>query len=154
MQPLNKMNASQQKLYGWGSDAGSVILSYENLHPNQVAILTNFIQDREDAGKIAAMKQLGADLQGVGNSLETILPPPQMSAAAPALANAYREIGRNLAAIPDAKGDEALVKAILFYNKSAEDFVQKYVNVVLIFQANDVKFTQDEPGGVFMFPSY
>jgi hypothetical protein len=153
MQPLNTMSASQKLLYGWGSDVGSAILTYENANPNQPAILTDFAQDRESPGKIAAMKRLGADLQAVGNSIETIGDtPPQMTTAGPALANAYREIGRNLALIPDAKGDEAFVQAILTYNKSAEDFVQKYVAVALIFQANDVKFTQDEPGGVFMFP--
>lgn len=153
-QKLATLSDSQKALYEWGTAAGSVILTYENLHPDQPATLTNFMQDRENKGKIAAMKKLGADLAEVGDSIDNLgLIPPQMSMAAPALADAYREIGRNLAAVPDAKSDNAIVDAILKYNASAEAFAQKYVNVVLIFQANGIKFTQDEPGGVFMFPS-
>lgn len=153
-EPLTSMTASQKALYGWGEDAGGVILGYEQEHQNQPQILTDHMQDRQNPAKIAAVKKLGTDLQAVGDAIDGVGDiPPQMSTAGPALANAYREIGRNLAAIPDAKGDDATVKAILLYNKSAEAFVKKYVQVVLIFQANDVKFTQSEPGGVFMFPS-
>ena len=152
-QSLNTLSDSQKALYGWGTDAGSIILTYEGLHPDQPAVLTNHMQDRENPSKINAMKKLGADLKAVGDSIENLgEAPPQLKIPAAALAAAYREIGSNLAAIPDAKGDDALVDAILFYNKSAEAFVQKFVNIVLIFQANGVKFTQDEPGGVFMFP--
>jgi len=148
------MSDSQKALYGWGQDAGSVIKGYEDSHPNQPAILTDYMQDRQSTSKIAAMKQLGADLQGVGDSIDGVgSAPPQMSTAGPALADAYREIGRNLAAIPDVQGDNATVQAILTYDKSAEAFAKKYVNVVLIFQANDVAYTQNEPGGVFMFPA-
>jgi hypothetical protein len=148
------MPASQKPLYSWGQDAGTAIQSFEESHPNQPQVLTDFINDRQSASKIAAMKQLGADLSGVGDLISTIDPvPSQMNTAGPALANAYHEIGRNLAAIPDAKGDDATVKAILTYDKSAEAFVQKFVNVVNIFQANGVKYSQDEPGGVFMFPN-
>jgi hypothetical protein len=148
------MSASQKALYGWGNDIGSIVKSYEDNHPNQPQILTDHMQDRYNPQKIAAMKALGADLQAVGNSIDSLSPvPPQMQNAAPTLANAYREIGRNLAAIPEAKGDSATVEAILTYNKSAEAFVGKFVAVVLIFQANDVKFGQNEPGSVFMFPT-
>lgn len=153
-QSLNTMTASQKALYGWGSDAGGAIKSYEDSHPNQAAILTNHMQDRDNPAKIAAMKQLGADLKNVALTIDNMgTPPPQLATAAPELAAAYRDIGEKLAAVPDSKGDEAIVKAILTYNSAAEAFVQKYVNVVLILQANDVKFTQDEPGSVFMFPS-
>ncbi len=151
---VHKMTATQKALYNWGNDAGGAIQSYENNHPDQPAILTNFMQDRQNPAKIAAMKQLGADLQAIGNSFDTLMGiPPQLSTAAPALADAYREIGRNLAIIPDAAGDEATVKAILTYDKSAEEFVHKFVAVALILQANGIQFTQDEGGGVFMFPN-
>lgn len=149
-----EMSESQKAIYGWGQDAGNSILSYEQQHPNQPQILTDFIQDREDPLKIMGMKNLGGDLIAVGDHIAEIgSVPGQLKTAASELASAYREIGTNLSAIPDAKGDEALVEAILKYNTSAEAFVGKFVNVVLIFQANDVKFTQNEAGGVFMFPS-
>jgi hypothetical protein len=148
------MSDSQKALYGWGTDAGNIILSYENEHPNQPQILTDQMQDRQNPVKIAALKKLGSDLVVTGDAIDAIgTPPPQLSTAGPALAAAYREIGHNLALIPDAGGDDATVKAILAYNKSAEAFAKKYVQVVLVFQANDVKFTQNEPGSVFMFPS-
>lgn len=152
-EPVAALTDSQKALYSWGSDVGSIIQSYENSHPNQAAILTDHMQDRDNPAKIAAMKQLGADLKNVANSIDNIgEAPPQMSTAGPALSAAYRDIGTKLAAVPDAQGDEAIVKAILTYNSAAESFAQKYVSVVLVFQANGVKFTQDEPGGVFMFP--
>lgn len=148
------MPESQKPLYNWGQDAGSIVLSFEGEHPNQPQVLTDFINDRQNPSKIAAMKQLGADFAAVGENISNIDPDPsQMKTAAPALAKAYKEIGQNLAAIPDAVGDEALVKAILTYDTSAEAFVQKFVNVVQILQASGVKYSQNEPGGVFMFPS-
>jgi hypothetical protein len=149
-----EMSETQKAIYGWGQDAGNSILSYEQQHPNQPQILTDFIQDRENPLKIAEMKRLGADLIAVGDHIAEIgTVPGQLKTASTELASAYREIGANLSKIPDAKGDEALVEAILKYNGSAEAFVGKFVNVVLIFQAHDVKFTQNEAGGVFMFPS-
>ncbi len=152
-EPIKLETPSQKALYSWGSDAGNEIQNYENSHPDQVAILTNFMQDREDAGKVAAMKKLGADLIAAGDGIANIDPiPSQMKQAGPALAESYREIGRNLAAIPDARGDDNVVKAILAYDSSAEHFVQSYVAVALIFQANAITFTQGEPGSVFMFP--
>jgi hypothetical protein len=151
--PLNSLTPSQRDLYGWGTDVGSVIQSYESAHPNQVAILTDYMQDRQNPDKIAAMKQLGADLEGVGDSINNVNnPPPQMATAGAGLAAAYKDIGQKLAIIPDAKGDDATVKAILTYDSAAEAFVQKYVAVALVFQANGVTFSQDTPGGVFMFP--
>jgi hypothetical protein len=76
-----------------------------------------------------------------------------MKTAAPALADAYRDIGHKLSAIPDAAGDSATVQAIMTYDKSADAFVGKFVNVVTILQANGIKYAQSEPGGVFMMPS-
>lgn len=152
-EPVAAMTDSQKALYAWGSDVGSIIQAYENAHPNQAATLTDHMQDRDNPTKIAAMKQLGADLKNVASSMDNIgTAPPQMVSAGQALTAAYRDIGEKLAAVPDAKGDEAIVKAILTYNSAAEDFARKFVSVVLIFQANGVKFAQNEPGSVFMFP--
>jgi len=147
------MPDSEKPLYAWGQSAGEAILSFEDSHPNQPQILTDFIQDRQNPTKINAMKQLGADLSMVGDNILNIDSVPQMATAGKGLANAYHEIGQKLAAIPDAKGDEATAQAILTYDKSADAFVQKFVNVVNILQANGVKYAQNEPGAVFMFPS-
>jgi hypothetical protein len=145
---------NEKDLYGWGQSAGGAIQSFEESHPNQSQILTDFIQDRQNPAKIAAMKKLGGDLIAVGDDIAQIDPTPsQLKTAAPALAAAYRDIGQKLAAIPDAAGDSATVQAILTYDKSAEAFVGKFVTVVTIINANGIKYAQSEPGGAFMMPS-
>jgi hypothetical protein len=152
--PTANMTNAQKALYGWGNDAGAIIISFETSHPNQPSTLTNFIQDRQNPLKIAAMKQLGDGLAAVGDGIDNVGDAPtSIKSAAHGLANAYRDIGTKLAAIPDAQGDDATVKAILTYDKAAEAFIGKFVDVVTIFQASDIQFTQGEPGSVFMFPS-
>jgi hypothetical protein len=152
--PSKPLSDADRALYAYGNNAGSVVKSYEAAYPNQASILTDHIQDRYGPSKIAAMKQMANDLIKVGDELDSIpTTPPEIGLSGKNLANAYRDIGKNLARIPDAKNDKEFLSAVHVYNSSAESFVQKYVNLVLVFQANGIRFSLDEPGSVFMFPA-
>jgi hypothetical protein len=143
---------AQTELRSFGNDIGGIIQSFEQSNPDQPAILKNFMEDRNDAGKIAGMKNLGAQLKNIGTLMQQQDPiPKQMKPATLDLANHYVEIGTLLAAIPDAKGDDSLYNAIIAYNEAAERFVGSLVSFALLFQANGVVFSQEETGSVFMF---
>ena len=149
-----ELSASERALFEYGNGIGAVIQGYESSHSNQAAILTDNAQDRTNVQKKAAVVRLGADLVAVGDSIDAVATAPtQLVAAGSELAAAYRLIGTKLALIPNTASDDDFVKAILAYNLSAESFVQSYVKVALIFQANGISFAKNEPGSVFMMPS-
>lgn len=144
----------QNQLYMYGNEVGDTIVSFENSHPDQPAILKNQMEQRDDPSAIAALKGLGNDLAHVGDTLAAMeLVPTQAKSAHLALADAYRNIGTKLAAVPDARGDDAIFEAIVTYNASAEDFAKKYVSLAQIFQAYDVTFSPGDGGSLFVFPS-
>jgi len=147
-----KDTPAQAALRSYGNDIGAVIQSFEQSNPDQVAILKNFMEDRNDPDKAEAMRKLGGGLNYIGTLIEQESPvPSQMKAPQAALAAGYHEIGKLLAAIPDAKGDDNVYNAIVTYDSAAERFVGSFVNFALIFPASGVNFSQDESGSIFMF---
>lgn len=150
---LTKPRTSQQdNLYYYGNDVGDAIISFENQHPDQPAVLKNHFEQPENPSTIAAMKTLGEDMASLGDTLGSMqLVPTEVKAAHLALADAYRDIGTKLAAVPDAKGNDALYTAMETYNSAAEQFVKRFVALALIFQAYDVTFSLGDGGSVFVF---
>ncbi len=146
----------QDALSTYGNEVGDTIQSFENSNPNQAVILKNFIENRADAGAIAAMKKLGAEMARVGNTLggmdPEIIPVPVRSAHT-ALVASYKDIGTKLSAIPDAaaSGDTTLLAAIETYDAAANAFVKRYVALALIFQSYGVAFSPNEGGSSFTF---
>ncbi len=151
---LAKRTPLQEKLYSYGNEVGDTIVSFEHGHPDQPTILKNHIEQQDSPEAIAALKKLGGDLAHVGDTLASMeLVPTQAAAANTALAEAYRTIGKKLAAVPDAKGNDTLYDAIVSYNAAAEDFAKKYVALALIFQSYGVTFSPGDGGSIFVFPS-
>jgi len=150
---VQQRTALQNNLYLYGNDVGGTIQSFEYAHPDQPAVLKNFIEDRTSPDTIAAMKKLGTDLAAIGTTFDGTGPvPTQAVAAHKALAAAYKDIGTKLAAIPDAQGDDKLMTAIDTYDSAAESFVKKYVALALVFQSYGVIFSPGDGGAIFIFP--
>lgn len=152
--PGKARTPDQDALYGYGNEVGDAIQSFERDNPNQPAVLKNFMESRTDSDAIAAMKKLGAALAALGATLKHMdeyTVPPAAGAAHAALAKSYADIGAKLSAIPDAQGDEALLKAIDTYDTAAEAFAKKYVALVRIFQSYGVVFSPGDGGSVFTF---
>lgn len=148
----NHDTPAQEELRNFGNDVGSVVQSFELSNPDQPSILKNFMEDRDNPEKIAGMKRLGAQLRDVGTQIAQLDPiPAQMKPSLLDLSAHYQEIGKLLAAVPDAKGNDNLYEAIVTYDQAAERFVTSLVNFALLFPAAGIKFSQDEPGSVFMF---
>lgn len=147
-----KRSDAQQKLYDYGNEAGSYIESFEESHRDQSQVLKNWLEDRRDETKRAAVVQLGRALWETGRSLlllESV--PPTATALNKALAESYMEIGGNLALIPKTESDADFLKAIGVYNASTETFGKNYVALVNMFGAYDVSFSTDDPGSAFTF---
>lgn len=149
---VNKQTVLQKALYDYGNEAGSLIQSFEQQHTNESQVLTDQAQDRNDAGKAAAVQALGAQLSALGSSLLAMdSVPSQVADAHQALAQSYQNIGTKLALVPQAKSDADFIAAVQSYNSSADTFVKNYVALANLFVAYGVTFSQGDPGSVFTF---
>lgn len=150
--PVKKRTVQQQQLYDYGNEAGSYIQSFEEAHRDQAQVLKNWLEDRKDAAKAAAVVQLGRALWEIGRSLSGMESVPSSAKAAHGrLAKSYLDIGANLALVPKVETDADLLKAIGAYNASADVYATNYVALVNIFGAYGVGFSADDPGSVFTF---
>lgn len=149
-----KLSAEQQVLYQYGNDVGNIIQSYDSMHTNSIQILKDQAEDRGNAQKAAAVKQLGYDMALLGRDLLDMGSiPPSMKSAHDAFATSYRIAGTNLSKIPDAADDKAFVDAITTYNASIEALSKRYIVLVQLFSSNNVTFSSSDPGSIFMFNS-
>lgn len=142
----------QQALYDYGNEAGSFIETYQDTHWNAPQIMKAQFEDRQDAGKAQALRDIGAALSAVGRSLGRIESVPGTVASANTLlAKSYEDAGAKLALVPDAARDEDLVKAIQAYNAAADNLTKHYVSLALLLSLSGVAFEQQDPGSVFTF---
>lgn len=150
--PTKKRTKDQQQLYDYGNEAGSYIQSLEEAHRDQGQVLKNWLEDRSDSAKAAAVVQLARALWETGQSLsrmESI--PTSVQATHTALAKGYMDIGANLGLVAKTQNDEDLLKSIGVYNASADTFTTTYVALATLFTAHAVTFSADDPGTVFTF---
>jgi hypothetical protein len=144
--------ATQQALYDYGNEVGSLVQTYENNHSNQVQTLKDQVADRTDPAKNAAVAAVGNDLAALGRSIAGIdSVPPAAQATNSALAKSYEAMGANLARVPLAQTDSGFVAAINAYNASADTFTRHYVALAELFGAYGVTFEQGDPGSAFTF---
>ncbi len=149
--PTGKRSATQQALFDYGNEAGSLVESFETAHRDQTQVLKNWIEDRHDAGKAAAVVQLGRALWETGRAMAALEAPAAAAAGGKALAESYMEIGANLALVPKAERDTDLLQAIETYNASADVFARHYIALVNLFGAHGVQFSASDPGSAFTF---
>lgn len=149
--PTSTRNAVQQALFNYGNEAGSLVESFETAHRDQAQVLKNWLEDRSDTTKAAAVVQLGRALWETGKAMLSLDTPETAAAANKALADSYMEIGANLALVPKTERDTDLLKAIETYNASADTFTKNYIALVNIFGAYDVQFSASDPGSAFTF---
>lgn len=146
--------ALQDALYYYGNEVGDTIVSFENSHPDQPAILKNHAEQPGNPDTQAALKRLADDITHVGESIDGIEPvPTQAKSAHVALVAAYKELGAKLATVSHTQGNDPLYDAIVAYDASADDFAKKFVTLALLFQAYGVTFSPGDGGSVFVFPS-
>jgi len=144
--------ALQNDLYNYGNEVGDAIIAFENQHPNQVQILTDQFEQPQNPNANAALKKLGNDFSALGSALSSMeLIPLQAKTSHDKLAAAYIDIGSKLAAIPDAKSDDARYDAIQTYDRAAESFVKQFVALALLFESYGVTFSPGDGGSVFVF---
>jgi hypothetical protein len=146
------LTQTQQDLYDYGNNVGSLIQSFEQKNPNESGTLKDQVENRGDPDKAAAVEALGQSLQDLGNSIlamDTV--PEAMTSAHAALGNSYVQIGKNLALVPQAQSDTDFIAAINTYNASADIFTKRYIALAQLFGAYGVKFSPDDPGSVFTF---
>lgn len=150
--PKEERSPTQQRIYEYGNTVGSSIQSYEVLHTNDPQKLRDQAEDRQNIEKAETVRAIGHSMRSLGESLARMEDvPTEMKTNHEKLAQSYIEIGKNLAKVPDAQGDQAFLAAIEAYNASVEIFIQRFVAVATAFSAYGVTFDQSEPGSAFVF---
>lgn len=150
--PGKKLTPEEEALRSYGNEVGTFIQGFETMHGNSPQILKDHAEDRGNPEKAARVNQLGYEMAELGrdlNQLQTV--PPIAAAAHAAFATTYRQVGTNLTKIAATKTDEELLDAINTYNTSVESLSKRYFVLIGVFSANNVTFSSDEPGSVFMF---
>lgn len=142
----------QQSLYEYGNSIGAEIQSYESAHRDTTQILKNQVEDRTNAQKNEAVRDIGASLVVLGEKIAGIeVVPTDVAGMHRAIAASYKEMGSLLANIPSAERDEAYVKAITEYNASADTFSANFVALATLFSVSGVTFDSSDSGNVFTF---
>ena len=138
----------------YGNEVGTYIEGFESLHGGMALTLKDQAEDRKNPDKAAALKRLGQDFAQLGFDLtvmSTVEIPEEMKAAHKAYATTYRIVGTNLIKISETKTDDEYLKAITAYNDSVDALTKRFLTIVAIFSANNVVFSSNDTGRVFMF---
>ncbi len=150
--PQKKRTALQQALFDYGNDVGSRIQSYEDSHMDSVLILTDQVQNRQNAEKGQKVRDIGTALISLGFGLAQMEDVPQeVTGMHGALAKSYQDVGAKLKKVPDTGRDEEFIAATNDYNAAADAFAKNYVALATYFSLSGVVFGPTDPGNVFTF---
>ncbi len=149
--PRKRLTPTQQALFDYGNEVGSYIQSFDEQYRNAPQILKDQFEDRENPEKNGALLSLARALEDVGFQLETIKAPSEIRSAHQKVAASYKELGKKLSAVPNAKTNEAVLDAILTYNSATEEYVKNYVSLATLISAHGVSFSPEDAGSVFTF---
>jgi hypothetical protein len=145
---------AQQALYQYGNEVGSLVMGYDAAHSDQTQVLSNANNDRQNVSKQAAVKQIGQDLEVLGQGIAEITDAPAAAQADnAALAKSYIDVGTKLVAVGAAEPlqDPALVAAIKTYDTAVDSFNGSYIALATLFSLSNVNFSSGDPGSVFSF---
>ncbi len=147
------MTEAQRKLHAYGLEAGQPIESYFTLWGvAQAQVFKNLFEDRTNAEKISAAKNIARALFDVGTALESVYDvPSSIKPQHDNLAASYKDVGRALIPLINTKTDAELLTQIETYNTLVDKFARNYLAVVAIFSANQITYEEGDPGRVFIF---
>jgi hypothetical protein len=149
-------SGTQDALYQYGNEIGSMIQGYEATHQSVVQIITGAVNDRQDPTKEAAVEKIGRDMIELGNNIIAVDSAPKtIKPAGSALAQSYKTVGTSLIKTAQAQSqrDADYIAALKAYDATADSFTHAFVGIALVFSLNEVSFSQSDPGSVFSFSS-
>jgi hypothetical protein len=152
--PAKTQTATQQALFQYGNEIGTLVQQYDIDHYNQVQTLKDAMASRNDSSKQSGLLQVGEDLETTGTDIAQLENIPSIAKTNnAALAKSYTDSGKKLIliaqALPGYDGD--LVKAIQSYDGTVDGFVKNYVALAGVFSNYGVTFGPNDAGNVFSF---
>ncbi|MDB5187891.1 MAG: hypothetical protein JWO50_411 [Candidatus Kaiserbacteria bacterium] len=147
-------SGTQDALYQYGNEIGSMIQGYEATHQSVVQIITGAVNDRQDSAKEAAVEKIGRDMIELGNNIASVdTAPKTIKPSGSALAQSYKTVGTSLIKTAQAQSqrDADYIAALKTYNATTDTFTHAFVGIALVFSLNEVSFSQTDPGSVFTF---
>lgn len=147
-----ELSEEERRLFNYGNDIGSYIQTYEDSHRGAPVTLRDQAEDRQNAAKADAVKAVAAAISRVGeNILGMEEVPESVRSLHESLGESYVRAGERLAAVPDARGDEAFIAAVEAYNEAADSLAGHFVGISSLFSLSGIRFASQDPGSIFMF---
>ena len=148
------LSPSQQAVYQYGNDVGSMVQSFEQENPNQPEILKDQAEDRTDSSKNTALITLGQHYVALGQQMEAMDNVPTIvQKLHDNLALSYEAMGQKLQQVPAAQSDSDFIKAIEAYDSTVDSYSMNYGALAQFFLIAGVSFSPGDPGSEFAFQS-
>ena len=141
----------QEQLYGYGNDIGNYLRTFEDSHANMLTILKDAREDMGNSAKADAAAQVGTDYRILARDLRAMSVPEIARTLHASFADANEAVGKNMETLARVKTDQEFLDAVDVYNKSVEAYTEKFVALASLFVANEVSFSESDPGSVFTF---
>lgn len=142
----------QEALFNYGNEIGRRIQGFAAVNPNMTQAVVNQATHRDNKGYGAAVRELGARYTALGDNILSVHDVPTSAISLhQALGESYINLGKALAAVPDASDDQAFLSAVTTYNNKADAFTLAFVGMATMFSTLDVTFDQSDGGSAFSF---
>ncbi len=144
-------DAVKKTIRTFGNAVGSKIQMLVLSHGKQNENLGSFVIDRTDSGR-TYIDKLSSDYDTLAANIESVKAPAVFTKEQKALAEGYRGVADGLRILKKATDDASTYEHMLTYNTHVESFGTSFIEFALLFKAQGVVFTENEPGGIFTPP--
>lgn len=144
-------DAVKKTIRAFGNAVGTKIQGFTISHGTQNDRLGAFVIERSESDK-KYIESLANDYDNLARSIEGIDSPSAFSEEHKAFVAGYHSIADGLRVLKRATDDKSTYEHMLTYNTHVEEFAESFVPFALLFRAQGVEFTENEPGGIFTPP--
>ena len=142
----------QESLFIYGNEIGRRIQGFAAVNPNMAQTVVNQATHRDNPSYGAAVRELGTRYAALGENILSIEDVPTSAVSQhKALGEAYVNLGKALAAVPEAADDQAFLAAVTTYNNKADAFTLSFVAMATMFSTLGVTFDESDSGSAFSF---
>ncbi len=145
---LSEEDQLKKVIHEYGNTIGQKIHDMVIKNGDQNEALGVFVKNK-NTESYSDIKNIGDNYIQLAKNIDDTLAPHGFSESAHRLSLGYTGVGNQLLAFSGKNTDEAIYAQILIYNGSVETFGESFIALAQLFGAYGVKFSPDEPGGIF-----
>jgi hypothetical protein len=152
--PPKETTPNDTPLYLYGNEIGAPVLAASVDQEMELAFLNSIAgPTKMDEERIAGLDILAKKYNTLAEDIAAIIPPPEAEVVQAELASAYKNYAKAIQSIAETPTDSYMSYAsITAYSNAVLEIGRALVGVSDFFYSNGIRFPQNEPGAVFMFP--